>query len=1085
MEVVMHRPLTIAACVAFVTIAAQAQIPQLDIVYPKAGQDAVSPSSSMVVRAPLGIDVRSVTIRSPDAEASGWKPASPTVIVLRDSLARITDRSLWSVHAIIGRYDFDEPRILRWTPRMLLPSTKYRCVIAGVALDASAGGALCAPVEWTFTTATEVPRVDGSTLDTLSVISCGQPLSVRFSQPLPIYTLARDIIRLEAHGGNNQWIFVDADLMINQTRTAVTFMPRGRWVAGADLRLTCKMSVLTGDTYDDRSTPCKVRPASTVELNVLSVDGRTVPQEIASSISIDSTIHDGQNLICTAPIEMPDGWQFMRWECPNMPLIDGDTALRLDVTIPCELYEKKTTVRAIVAWTDTYTMIISIDSGGTVDVFDQDGGRLAHIDVKDTIKISSKTKKVTLVASASKNFAFDSWGSVLSTVNGAIAATIIVPTVMLSPPRGGKGPQKVAVPSGPQVIPKFIPQNPVRGDRFRLVANIADSDPDPMFDVNGAVTFTTPREYEDVVTGTRTICAMATRCWEIIGYHDPSSGPPVWFERGRAEHCVTAPLLDPENSIVIFARRKFIDLRLERVLLGSENPNNVLQGRQPHAETRTDVERSIRINGIDTWLPMAQLTCQQADQQYTRYTLRCGDNVRFIVRAAKKRAEEWRWWSQIPRYAIPAQVSITDDMAIYTMVIDLDIAQFEATDCVGLPKQHPEVRVQAAFRQLFGIASIGLRVRANARSKRFDSRFEERWFDPATYYDLQSDEPRDGRHLEYIPRRGTSVKIKFTMPVDGQSVLAGGINATSSDNILITDPHARGLDFTVSTGNNGNTNFLPTNGQSADIVEFLICDPLTSPIKQALHTGIIDVTCKTSLRSASGDPLAYQHTFSLRRMEVPGLGIRLQKADIAYDGDWDFIWQFYGDIYHAMYGGDLAKNEALLANQAFVRIPNCGEQPAAQGDCTDQYSDKNGPLSFGNKAVWLQTAWMAESDLAWWNMSTWDEDCKDNSNCLVNRLRDVIDAVRKRLESYGSAANGKDLNWGSIIPDLVKTGADLIRALLPIAEQDEHLGEASILLDNHTLWGMKTATAPLFEAKHENITYLLRSQWFVSRAVVR
>ena len=226
--------------------------------------------------------------------------------------------------------------------------------------------------------------------------------------------------------------------------------------------------------------------------------------------------------------------------------------------------------------------------------------------------------------------------------------------------------------------------------------------------------------------------------------------------------------------------------------------------------------------------------------------------------------------------------------------------------------------------------------------------------------------------------------------------------------------------------------------------------------------------------------------FTLRRMELPGYGLRLREADIAYDGDWD-IWPFEnnGEIYHAMYGADLAVDAALLTSQGFARIPDCGQQQGSQGECTNAYSDKEQPQSFGDKVVWLQTAWMGESDVAWWAMSTWDEDCKDENDCLVNRLGDVINSVRKRAETYGSNEPNKELDWETILPDLIKTGADLIGALIAPDEQDEHLGEASFLEDRQELWGMRTATAPRIEARHENITYRLRGQWYVSRSVVR
>jgi len=1084
MEVVMLKMLTVAVCVAMAIITAQAQIPRLEIQYPRPGQDAVSTTTSIVVRAPMEIDARSITVMFPDSEVSGWKRREPTVLVLRDSLAQSVNRSRWYSHAVAGTYNVEEGRTLRWRPRHLLPNTRYRCVVSEVALSANRGGNVCAPVEWTFTTAPDVPRVKRTTLDSESVVSCGRALNVGFTEPIPSPAILSQILKLEASRGGNIWASIPAQMVLAQDRMSATMLPNGAWPVGSELRLGIKMSALTGDAFDDRIKTCIVRNASVVELDVLSDDGREIPVDIRNSIRVDTLLHNGQTLVCSAGGMMPNGWRFLRWDSPTLPSVNGNTSLRLDVTIPCELYTKKTIIRAIVAKTEMLNIVISIDSGGTVDVFDHEGAALAHVTKADTIAVSTNTSRITLVAKPNANYSFGSWNSAMATVNGLTSATITIPTALLNPPGGGIGLGHAIW--TPPLSPKFTPLSPYRTELYRLAARISDVDQDPMSNVSTGVSFTSPMDFTDVSEVTRTVCVIANRCWEIIGYHDPAVGPPVWFNKGKAELCIASRLLNPENNVTIFAQRKHIDLRLERVLLGSEDPNNILQERQPHFETRTDVEKRMVVGGRTSWIPLTQIICEQGGQPFARYALRCGDNVRFIVRAAKNRGEEWRWWSRIVRYAIPATESKTDDIGYYTMAVDLDVAQFTSTDCLNNPKDVPEIRVQAAFRQLFGIASIGLRVRSNAIGERSLARFEERWFDPAIYYDLDTDEPRGGRQLEYIPRKGTSIKIKFTLPVDGPSVLAGAIEATSTDNILVTDPQARNLDFTVATGDRGNVNFLPANGQSADIVEFFICDPATKPIKQALHGGIIDLTCSTKLRSVYGEPLRYQHLFALRSMEIPGLGLRLTDASISYDGDWDFLFiKNSGDIYHAMYGGNLATNAALLTQQGFARMPDCGQQQGVQGECTVKHSDKNGALSFGDKVVWLQTAWMSASDLAWWNMSTWDEDCKDENDCLVNRMRDVIDKVKKKTDGYGSPAPGKDIDWKVIVPELIKTGVDLISALLPVDEQDEHLGEASFLEDHQTLWGMKTAIAPRIEAKHENITYRLRGQWFVSRSVVR
>jgi hypothetical protein len=129
--------------------------------------------------------------------------------------------------------------------------------------------------------------------------------------------------------------------------------------------------------------------------------------------------------------------------------------------------------------------------------------------------------------------------------------------------------------------------------------------------------------------------------------------------------------------------------------------------------------------------------------------------------------------------------------------------------------------------------------------------------------------------------------------------------------------------------------------------------------------------------------------------------------------------------------------------------------------------------------------YMGSSDLAWVTLSTWDEDCKQEDNCIVNRIGGVIDSLKKRAAKYEVPINTAALDWKMLIPDLVKTGLDLIDALVVPADQDDFLSSITYLEDSQTLWGMKGPTAPNFDVYHENATYHLKGQWYTSRAVVR
>src|SRR5690606_33088765 len=136
---------------------------------------------------------------------------------------------------------------------------------------------------------------------------------------------------------------------------------------------------------------------------------------------------------------------------------------------------------------------------------------------------------------------------------------------------------------------------------------------------------------------------------------------------------------------------------------------------------------------------------------------------------------------------------------------------------------------RACYRQGFGIEAIGLKVRTTNGSDRSKAHFEQRWYSPGQLNDVFDDEPTGGHHLEYVPREGAIVKIRFTLPVDQRTVLAGAIKIDSYDNTLYSDPQNTNLDFsTVSS--DGNCSFESEQYESARTVVLSIKDPNTSPI---------------------------------------------------------------------------------------------------------------------------------------------------------------------------------------------------------------------------------------------------------------
>jgi hypothetical protein len=1066
---------------------------QNDVLFtnPYDGQVDVSPSTSIRVRAPSPIEASSVVPQYP--QAARQLAVEPTILVVRSSVTTTMKREQWSRHGIVGTVTLVDPTTLEWTPRRLLPNTTYHCIVQGLVMATGLGGVAIPTYEFDFTTAADVPRLAGSTFDTIDVLRCNAIVWFRTTQPIPYDVSVNQLLEIQQPTAGGVWAPSQQALVQRVSDTLLCVVPQQRWNTGVPLRIDVRMSQITGNPDDDRQLEATVRGAAPTHIAVVSEDGRPVPQELQDIAQSASAIvpADG-NISIAMPPYFGERWRFIRWRSSSLSWADTVRTSTIRGPVSCEELAKPIMLSAEYAFVDTIDVVITTDTLGVVSVTDQDGRHLATVRDSTTLRLDTSIQQIFVVASATTGAAFLSWSASASGCSGSTAPSLNLPvsTLILSAMPPGTpsqfNPGGGASSNQPHVFlnPRFQKLTPVVGDRYRLRARLMNAQPDELQTIAEHVQFTTPNEFEETRPQTRTVCVIADEYWEVIGYHDASTGPPVWFDRGRHELCIDAPLLDPENTLVIFGRRVPIDLRLERVLLGSDHDDDVLLDRRPHPETRTDVETLVRVDGIEHWFPVPTSTCVVNGIESQRAGLRCGDKVRIVVSPAAHRGEDWRWWSNLPRYVQPRAADSVDGHPAYHLTMKPELTSGDAKSCDGEELEHREISLRAAFRKRFTVESIALRVRVNARGDRWRSFFEERWFDPLTYYDKADDEPRGGRQLEYIPRRGTSVKLKFSRPVDATTIYEGGISAESFANVLITDPQEKNLDFITASSGRGNAQLFSTTGQYLDIVEFSVYEPGTTPIKQALHTGMIDLTCSTSIRSADDEPLLSSRFFALRRMEIPGYGMRMTDAVFAFDGDTDWLpWEDSGEMYHALYGINIAASGAANQADGFHRYPDCQQQQTWSGDCTRDCGDEGDVFSFGDHPIWLQTAWMDIDDRAFARIGSWDEDCKSNDQCLVNRLQDVLDTLRGKAEQYKRDQVNNDNN--KLIGDLVSLGATLIKALLPIEEQDDPLAEVTVLEDSQTLWGMSTPTAPRILVNTENADYRLRGQWFVSRSVVR
>jgi hypothetical protein len=135
-------------------------------------------------------------------------------------------------------------------------------------------------------------------------------------------------------------------------------------------------------------------------------------------------------------------------------------------------------------------------------------------------------------------------------------------------------------------------------------------------------------------------------------------------------------------------------------------------------------------------------------------------------------------------------------------------------------------------------------------------------------------------------------------------------------------------------------------------------------------------------------------------------------------------------------------------------------------------------MLFGDLLQYIEPAWLDRTDMAFTHMQTYDEDCKDQKGCLVGELNDIINKLRQRISS---AQLGGGSTWDGIVADLIDGGFAMINALMEPDDQDEYLGEHTMLEGAASLWGVTPSGIRTGRGRHTTYTYRPR---FYPRAAV-
>lgn len=1042
---------------------------QVEIVYPTNHHQNVERAPAITIRAPAPIIQNSITRGYPDADPMGMISDKPTVMVIDTSYNNlpIQQRVKFSAR---GTYSFTDPRTLVFTPAHLVPGRTYRISVEGMWVQ-GAQPILLPTVESEFTVAAPTPKVSSCSIQSVPYISCADGITVLFNQPLErgLADAGRIILLERANAASSEeWVPVETSLSL--VDNTVTITAAHGFSPGDLLRLSVELSSITGNPLDDRVYSTVVRKATTVHVEAVATDGREVPQNIAEVFQHMSTVALlGGTMELVAAEQYTDRWKLIGWQSPNQSLPSGTTS-KLD--LDCATLGSDVFVQAVLKRLDTVRVVVNADSMGVIKVFDKDNTLVRTITSNDTIVICDNLSQCSIVAEPRLGFRFVKWESPIPTIDENKAPVLEL----------GKSIRELTTldlyETDVSVSPEFE-DDPPSNTTYRLRAVVYDTEESEGWSADDGISFTTNHEFEGTVPLNETICIKASNCWEITGYM--VSGSYEWeiYDEPLQQACVTKAMTDPETVITFFVRRKLINLRLETALLNSDNVNDLLKPSNLSAETISTVQLRTYDGNRTVWKYLVSKACYDENIRFSTYSLQCGDEVRVTFNNSPTRCQQFVWFDPLQNYVVPRLDNDKEASPTCSIIIDENSADFESTSCKGFPLYAPEMRVRSCYRQGFGLEAIGVTVRVLEGSDRSTAKFVERWFDPNTFRILSEDEPASGRHIEYVPAEGAIVKLKFTAPVDQRTIVDGAIEISSYDNTLYSEPDNDQLDFSaVSTYDN--ISFESGPFESARTVVLSIKKPGTTPLLQALHGGSFKITIDKALASLTGIAIESRSSYLFQSVELPAYSLRLHEVEFEYDGDADFILEFDGEVYHALYGGDIGDKNVYSIDQAFARLPNCAEQQGVPpGECTLPHSDKDGPQGYGDMLLWIQPNWMGRTDIAWWHAATYDEDCKDEDDCLVNRVADLLGLAKEEAKKIVAKETKSDL-YGA----LAELGVGFIQALLPADEQDENIGYGTFLVSGDEMWGARRSTK-YYEIGNENATYRLIPRLLVSRAVVR
>jgi hypothetical protein len=1048
-------------------------IAQWQVNFPAENAGNIATNSAIVVQAPAAIFPNSVSIAYPEPEANGIIADQPTVMILDDAIAERTPRVNWPEKSIVGEFAFDNPQTLRFTPHRLLPNTRYRVVVSSVLL---AGGYVVQPREWTFRTVIPVPEIVNCSIERNLNLRCSDSINLVFSTPVDAPTTQLQSLITLRYMGSDSVIPIMAQYVKNNDNTALTITPFAPWKTGAVVQLTCHWQAITGNELSNRRYSGKVLSASKISIKAISIDSTILPDSVAAETGLlDRPLFRDQNIMLATPEWIGQRWQFIRWECTNMPELANPTESIQEVTLGCAYYGGNIGIRALYKYHDSATIVVQADSHQTISIHNTAGAVVASVS-NGTMQFSMKGAGTNYFMSATTtgNYTSTAWNAANTPFNNAtttiVALNAVVQQAVIVNPPNINNPVRIPV-------IRNNPFNPVIVEEYKLKVSVIDDDHEKI-EAGVDYEWLTDTEFVSVTPATRLVKFLAKDNFEIMAVYSESHGTHYYAgDDPKKEYEAELELLKPINHVTILVRRTRAILRSETRVLKTRNGTEFYPG--VHPDETVTIAIISKVPRAQKWKTVSKLACNEHGIASYLSTIPMGSEVRYIIETSEVKGSEFIRFGTPSYYVAPTLISSTPQRKEYEVTINENMFSHIFQDCGdGITR---ESRARLEFFRGFGIDKIGLSVRVKPAGKRETARFELRWYEPDLVQYPDADETEGGHQMEYVPFWGTDVQIRFTSAVNINTVRNGGLNADVYQGILPQDPSSRMLDGFIVSAADGRCFAMDQNGQSKTI-KFRIADPSTSPRKQASYNAIIDFGVSENITSLAGAHLISDFYTTLQNVEIPGVVYKLTGIEYEYDYDPDFIWANSGEMYHSVWSGNATKSGPRILESDFRRIPGCdGHATPKPESCMREWDDDDGVQPYDN-VVYQEPFFFELNDTPWFRIDSYDEDCKQDDNCLFNALNSVLDQVKTKAKTITVDGSKRD-QVRHYTGDLISFGAEIIQSLLPENQQDDNTGEMEFLENHGSVYGMWNSLWPNLRYEHTNNTYSITGVCLVHKSV--